>query len=261
MEQTFEGRAGIVTGASSGIGRSIARRLGAAGMELWLVGRSAEQLALTADEIAAAGNSAVHCAPLDISEPGALAALVAEVGARHPYLFTLINNAGVMYPEPVVAAQPERWREMFAINLFAPMEGCRAAVEQMRRHRRPGHLINISSLAGQMAEFGAYSVSKAGVNQLGRTLRYELENDDIRVTTIAPGGFTSNLGRGFTAEALERLQQAASKLQIDLTGPDAHKVMGDPEHIASLIDYLLRQPIEINLDEISIRPAVTIDLS
>lgn len=260
MEKPFAGKAGIVTGASSGIGRCIAQKLAEAGMELWLVGRSAEQLQVTADAIKAAGNATAHCVPLDIAERGALAGVVAEVGAQHPYLFTVINNAGVMYPEPLLDAEEERWREMFAINVFAPMESCRAAVTNMRQHGRPAHLINVSSLAGEMYNFGAYGISKAAVNHLGRTLRQELEGDDIRVTTIIPGGFATNLSRGFPPEVLEQLGAATAKLNLDLTGPDARKVMADPNHIANLVAYILTQPIEINLEEIKIGPAVNLQL-
>ena len=127
MNRVFEGRAGIVTGASSGIGRLIAQTLGAAGMELWLVGRSAAELQITAELINASGGPKAECVPLDISDRGVLAALVTEVGGYHANLFALINNAGVMYPEPAIEADPERSYEMIMINVLAPMEACRAA--------------------------------------------------------------------------------------------------------------------------------------
>ena len=256
----FSGRAAIVTGASSGIGRATAIALGKAGMELWLVGRSSEQLHITAQAIAQAGGPAGHCVALDLAEAGALAELVADVSQRHPYLFALINTAGVMYPEPVVDADPARWHEMFAINLMTPMEGCRAAVQAMRRHRRAGHLINVSSIAGRDDRYGAYGVSKAALSHLGRTLRKELEGDDIRATTIIPGGFATSLARGFDASSVARLQANMAALGIDANGPDGRKLMGDPERVADMVRYVLEQPIELNLEEITIRPAVSLDL-
>jgi len=260
MNLEYKGRSGIVTGASSGIGRSIAQTLGAAGMELWLVGRSATELGLTAEAIDATGGPEAHCISMDLSERGALAALVSEVGECHTNLFALINNAGVMYPEPIVEAEPERSYEMFMINVLAPMEGCRAAVEVMRRHGSTGHLINISSLAGRNDRYGAYSVSKAAVNQLGRALRKELEQDDIRVTTIIPGGFATQLARGFSEEYLARFVTAAAAVGFDPEGEDAQRILGNPQHVADMVRYVLEQPIDLNLEEITIRPAVSLDL-
>jgi len=260
MELVFQGRAGIVTGASSGIGRQIAHTLGAAGMNLWLVGRSAAELEMTAEGIRADGGPEAACVPMDVSERGALAAVIREVGECHPNLFTLINNAGVMYPEPVTEADPERSYEMFMINVLAPMEGCRAAVQVMRRQGSPGHLINISSLAGRNDGYGAYSVSKAAVNQLGRVLRKELEQDDIRVTTIIPGGFATQLARGFSETSMARFITAATAVGFDPEGEEAQRILGNPQHVADMVRYVLEQPIDMNLEEITIRPAVQLDL-
>lgn len=91
----FSGAAIIVTGASSGIGRCIAVELGRAGAELWLVGRSADELNTTAEMIRNAGGPLAQCAPLDLRERGPLAALIAKVSAASPHLFALINNGGV----------------------------------------------------------------------------------------------------------------------------------------------------------------------
>jgi NAD(P)-dependent dehydrogenase (short-subunit alcohol dehydrogenase family) len=253
----FEGRAAIVTGASSGIGRAIALALGRSGMELWLVGRSAEQLQVTASGIRDFGGPEAHCITMDLAEAGALAGLVRRVGEAHPWLFAMINNAGVMYPEPMLDADPRRWHEMFAINVLTPMESCREAVLQMRRHGRPGHLVNLSSVAARDDRYGAYGVSKAAVDHMGLTLRRELEGDDARVTTIVPGGFATNLARGFTAETAAGLQKKFAESGLDPTGPDARKFLGDPEQIARLVEYILQLPIELNIDEVSIRPAIS----
>lgn len=260
MGKPFTGKAGIITGASSGLGRAIAKGLGAAGMELWLVGRSAEELGHTANAITELGGPKAHCASLDLTQPGALADLVDNVSARHPYLFALINNAGVMYPEPIVDADPTRWHDMFAVNLLTPMEGCRAAVKAMRAHGQPAHLINISSLASRDDVYGAYGVTKIALNHVGRTLRKELEDDDIRVTTIVPGGFATNLIRGFDEQSLQRLQDKMAQSGLDPSGPDSKKIMADPQHVANVIEYILSQPIELNIEEITIRPAKDLTL-
>jgi NADP-dependent 3-hydroxy acid dehydrogenase YdfG len=260
MSKAYDGKAAIVTGASSGLGRVIAQSLGAAGMELWLVGRSASELEVTAAAIRAQGGPPAHCQTMDLAQRGALAELVTQVGRQHPYLFALINNAGVMYPEPILGADPQRWHEMFAINLLTPMEACRAAVGAMRAHKLPAHLLNISSTAGRDDLYGAYSVSKSALNHVGRILRRELEQDDIRVTTISPGGFATNLIRGFTPQMVEKVVEASTRIGFDPSAPDARKAMGDPENVAKMVRYVLDQPIELNLEEITIRPAIAMDL-
>ena len=260
MNFEYKGRSGIITGASSGVGRVIAQTLGAAGMELWLVGRSATELELTAEAIEFAGGPKAHCISMDISGRGELAALVNEVGETHSNLFALVNNAGVMYPEPVIEADPERSYEMLMINVLAPMEACRAAVQVMRRQGSAGHLVNISSLAGDSDRYGAYSISKAAVNRLGKVLRKELEQDDIRVTTIIPGGFATQLARGLSEEYLARFLTAASAAGFNPESEDAHRVLGNPQHIADVVRYVLEQPIDLNLEEITIRPPINLDL-
>lgn len=255
----LQGKAAIVTGASSGIGRCIAQVLGQQGMDLWLVGRSEEQLAATAELIGDSGGE-VHCASLDLTDTDALPALVEEVGRIHSALFALINNAGLMHPEPIIDITPERLHNMFAVNLFTPIAACRKALEVMREQGQAGHLVNISSLAARENRYGGYGISKSAVDHLGRTLRHELERDDVRVTTIAPGAFETNLARGFTPEMLAGLQESLAGTGLDLEGPDARKAFGDPMHIANAILYVLQQPIEINLEHITIRPAIAIDI-
>jgi NAD(P)-dependent dehydrogenase (short-subunit alcohol dehydrogenase family) len=197
---------------------------------------------------------------MDVCERSALAALVEEVGECHSNLFALINNAGVMYPEPIIEADPERSFEMIMINVMAPMEACRAAVRVMRGQGTPGHLINISSLAGNNDRYGAYSVSKAAVNQMGRALRKELEQDDIRVTTIIPGGFVTQLGRGFSEGFMARMASAMADTGIEPGTEEARRLLGDPQHVANMVRYVLEQPIDLNLEEIVIRPPVSLDL-
>jgi NAD(P)-dependent dehydrogenase (short-subunit alcohol dehydrogenase family) len=109
--------------------------------------QEAAELEITAGAITANGGPKAMCVSMDLGERGVLASLVKEVGERHPNLFTLINNAGVMYPEPVTGADPERSYEMFMINVLAPMEGCSAAVQVMRRQGTSGK--SYSSLSHQ----------------------------------------------------------------------------------------------------------------
>ncbi|WP_340313440.1 SDR family oxidoreductase [Rhizorhabdus argentea] len=256
----FSGKAGVVTGASSGIGRAIATELGRAGMKLWLAGRSADALADTARAIVEGGGPQPTCVPIDLSAQGEAAALVARVGREHEHLFAVINNAGIMHPEPIMSGRLQNWRAMFDVNVLAPLEASHAAVHAMRSHGKPGHIVNISSLSGRFDAGGVYGASKCALDMISRSLRLELEHDDIRVTSIVPGGFATNLGRSLEPETLQVLGAAAANKGVDLQGPSSVKAFGDPAKIAATIRFVLEQPIELNLQEIVIRPAISLEL-
>lgn len=256
MTETLKGKAVIVTGASSGIGRSIAVELGKAGAELWLVGRDEGELEATAGMIAKTGGPAAHAEPMDLRTRGPLEALVGRVAAQHPHLFALVSNAGVMFPEPILSGTVDRWQAMMDINVMAMLEGCKAAVEAMRAHGKPGHLINVGSLQSRFEVPGVYGITKQAVNSIGASLRDELEQDDIRVTTVIPGGFTTQLSRGFRPEEMANVMASFEKQGLSFDGPGAEKVLSDPQHIANIVRYVMEQPIEINFQEILIRPPV-----
>lgn len=253
---SFTGKAVIVTGASSGIGRSVAIELARAGADLWLVGRSADELAITAQMIADAGGPAATSVPLDLRSRGGLSKLVADVAAQHPHLFALVNNAGLMHPEPIMQGTVDRWQAMLDVNVMATLEGAKAAVEAMRAHGKPGHILNVGSVAGRWEEPGVYGASKKMVESIGASLRQETERDDIRVTTIIPGGFATQLARGFDPEQLAAVAGSFERLGIANDARSLAKVIGDPQHIAKVIRYVLEQPIEINFQEILIRPPI-----
>jgi NAD(P)-dependent dehydrogenase (short-subunit alcohol dehydrogenase family) len=255
MSAKYSGRAAIVTGASSGIGRAIAHRLGNCGMELWLVARSAQGLEETASAVEKSGARA-HCVPLDLRQPGALSSLIERVGDSHPHLFAVINNAGIMHPEPIMSGTRERWEAMLDVNLLAPVESCQAAVKVMRRHGRPGHLINISSVAARFENGSVYGASKLALEMIGRTLRCELEKDPIRVTTIVPGGFATNLGRHVEPESWAAIARKLESKGMEFGGADAHRVVGDPDYIAKAVEFVIDQPVDINFETLTIRPPV-----
>lgn len=257
MTRSLEGKAIIVTGASSGIGRSIAVELGRAGAQLWLVGRNKAELAATAGMIAEAGGPQAEGVVMDLQERGPLAALVERVAGAHPHLFALINNAGVMYPEPILSGSVERWKAMLDINVLAMLEGCKAAVEAMRAHGKPGHLINVGSVQARFEVPGVYGISKQAVEAIGVSLREELEQDDIRVCTVIPGGFETQLARGFRPEELAHVASAFENRGVAFGAGGTERLISDPQHIANIVRYVLEQPIDINFQEILIRPPVS----
>ncbi len=257
MSELFKGRAAVVTGASSGIGRSIAVELGRCGADVWLVGRSDEELARTARSIAEAGGPPAVSVAMDLRQRGPLQDLIAKIGQDHPHLFAVINNAGVMYPEPLMEGTIERWQAMLDINVMAQLEGSQAAVKAMRAHGKPGHVINIGSVQGRFEEPGVYGISKKAAEMIGETLRKEVERDDIRVATVVLGGFATNLARDFSAGSMSNIADNLDRLGIAPDSPDIGKTVADPQHVANIVRYILEQPIDINLHEVFIRPPIS----
>src|SRR5918997_2223246 len=198
----LSGRTAVVTGASSGIGRAIAERLGSAGATVVLAGRTESAMKEAADRIAAAGGAA-HVVACDVRDLSAVQGLVDVAVGATGRLDVMVNNAGLSHPEPVVEADPEGWRAMLETNVLALLMGCQAAVRAMRACGATGHIVNISSVAALRPDSGVYGATKHAVNTISNTLRNELADDPIQVVTIMPGAVATNFARNFDPAVLE----------------------------------------------------------
>jgi NAD(P)-dependent dehydrogenase (short-subunit alcohol dehydrogenase family) len=259
MAKQFSGRAAVVTGASSGIGRHIAILLGEAGMEQWLVGRSKSGLEETAAMIARQGGGPCHCEVIDLEQRGPIDTLIRHIGSVHPHLYALVNNAGIMHPESIMSGTMARWQAMCQVNLLAPLEASRAAIEVMRQQKKPGRIINISSLAAKFDAGGVYGATKTGLETIARTLRAELEQDQIRISTVTPGGFQTALGRSLEPETIQFYMSVAERKGMSFGATPDVRLLGDPVHVAKQVLHILEQPIEIDLQEIIVRPPISLE--
>jgi NAD(P)-dependent dehydrogenase (short-subunit alcohol dehydrogenase family) len=194
----------IVTGASSGIGRATALRLGRGGATVVLAARRAEELRTVAGEIGAA-----VAVPTDVRDPAAITALVARAMEIEGRVDGLVNNAGVGGKASVLA-DDEVVAEMVDVNLMAPIRLMRAVVPIMRE-QRSGSIVNIGSVAGEVGIGGAYSATKFALRGMTDSVRRELAGTGMGVTLIEPGfidtGFNrrTNLpGPEIVAAAVER---------------------------------------------------------
>lgn len=262
---SLSGKTAVVTGASSGIGRAIAEKLGAAGAHVYLAGRTLAAMENSKARIEAAGGRATPVVA-DLRDIAQVQGLVRRAVAETGRLDIMVNNAGISYPSAIVDADPEEWREMLETNILALLTGCQAAVRAMRESGAQGHIVNISSIAAQRPDSGVYGATKHAVNCISSTLRGELQDDSIRVVTIMPGAMATNFGRNFDPAVISNIVRASgANVEVkrgerlpdevfDRFPPAMRRTLGSPDDVASAVLYAVTQPIEVNVAEIVVRP-------
>ncbi|MGW5382119.1 SDR family NAD(P)-dependent oxidoreductase [Nocardia sp. NPDC003963] len=186
LTEVVGGRTVLVTGASSGIGRATAVRIGAAGARVALVARREEELHRLAAEIRADGGTAtVHAC--DLNDFDALDAAVAEILAEHGGVDILINNAGRSIRRRLDESY-DRFHDFertMRLNYFAALRLMLAVLPGMRE-RRSGHIVNILSVANLFGGpgYSAYIASKAALDSLGASLHAETLSDDVHFSSV-----------------------------------------------------------------------------
>jgi short-subunit dehydrogenase len=186
LSGAVRGKTVLITGASSGIGASAARQIGAAGGTILLVARTREKLQEVADEVAETGGRAfVH--PADLSDIDDIDRMANEVLESHGHVDILVNNAGKSIRRSVDRSY-ERFHDYqrtMQLNYFAPVKLILDLLPTMR-DRGSGHIINISSIGLQVntPRFGAYVASKAALDAFSRSIGPEIIGDGVHVTTI-----------------------------------------------------------------------------
>ena len=186
-DPTGPARAALVTGGTSGIGLATARRLGADGFGVIITGRDA---ARGAEAVAALtdGGIAARFVRADARDPTAAAAAVAAAEEAFGRLDVLVANAGVGVVAPLIDTPPELLQGLFATNVLGYLVQVQAARALLARSR-PAAIVLVSSDSGVRgdAPLGAYSVTKAAVNMMGRMLAIDLAPEGIRVNVVCPG--------------------------------------------------------------------------
>ncbi|MER8907464.1 SDR family NAD(P)-dependent oxidoreductase [Mesorhizobium sp. M0854] len=243
VSSALAGKVALVTGASSGIGEATAVALAAAGAKVAIAARRADRLEALAARIEKAGGTALRI-EADVTSNDDVTAMVDKVVTEWGRLDILVNNAGVMLLSPAADAELDDWRRMIELNLLALMGVTKAALPHLRAAK--GHIVNVSSIAGRVANPGAsgYAATKFGVVGFSESLRREVYADKVRVTVIEPGLVRTELGDHVTNPAAKAgLDQRLAAMEA-LTAED----------IAAAILYAVCQPARVNVNEIVIRP-------
>jgi 3-hydroxy acid dehydrogenase/malonic semialdehyde reductase len=235
----------LVTGASSGIGESIARRYATAGVKVVATARRGDRLTALVDDF---GEDLIFVSVLDVRDRHAIERLPASLPAEFAAIDVLVNNAGLALGlEPAQEANLDQWEQMIETNCTGLVYATRALLPGMVARGR-GHVVNIGSIAGTYPYPGGnvYGATKAFVHQFSLNLRADLHGTGIRVTCIEPGliGGTefSEVRFGGDAERAAGVYAGTQPL--------------GPEDIASAVEWVTSQPQHVNVNTIELMPTV-----
>ena len=244
MTTLLQGKVALVTGASSGIGEATAIALARAGARVAIAARRRDRLDGVAGRIADLRSESLVL-EADVAQPEQAETIVARTVDRWGQLDVLVNNAGLMALSPIDRARVEDWKRMLDLNLLGLMVATRAALPHMRR-QKDGHVVNISSTAGRVAnpDASVYAATKFGVGAFSEALRREVCRDNIRVTIIEPGAVATELR--------EHVPDADTRERIDSWARSMRQLQS--EDVAAAILYAVSQPPHVNVNEILLRP-------
>ncbi len=248
------GRTVVVTGASAGIGVAIARALGELGFTVALGARRRDRLEQVAKEVEAAGGQAfVH--ELDVADGASVEAFFTALEADFGAADAVVNNAGVDNPGAFHETDPAELERSVAVNLLGPMYVCRRALPAMVEAGQ-GDLVFISSHAAReyRPAQAAYGATKAGLENLARTLGLELEGTGVRSTIVQVGATQSEFHTNWTPDQITHLLKYWKKF-----GVQRHLAMMPPESVARAVVLALTTPKGTQLGCIEVQPEAPLE--
>lgn len=231
----------LLTGATGGVGRALAERLGGGGADLILLGRRAGELEALADSVGGRAHVGDLC---DRTYLGSLTSHVAELWGEPPDV--LVNNAGAFELAPVTETDPETFETLLSVNLRVPFELVRALLPGMLR-RGSGQLVTIGSIAGRTAFPGnaAYAASKFGLRGLHEVLVEELKGTGVKATWVEPSAVDTPMWNSIGPDDRPDLPSRRQMLR--------------PDAVAQAVIFAIAQPADVTIEVISIRANVRSD--
>lgn len=233
LEQLFslKGKAALVTGGASGIGKIVSGYLAAAGAGLVIFDVQLEKAAAVADEIMQTYGVKTLALACDVSDPDQVEACIGQAMAEMKNLCVLFNNAGTGMHKSCLEVTAADWKKVNDVNYNGVFYVASAFARQLVQRGLPGSIINTASMSGLVVNVPqqqvAYNSSKAGVIQMTRSLAVELARHQIRVNSISPGYMMSEM----TAQRPQELKDFWNA-RIPLGR------MGTPHELATAIIYL-----------------------
>lgn len=240
------GRVALVTGASSGMGASIAERLVAEGAKAAILGRRADRL----ERLAARFPGQILPVSADITSAVDVDAAIATIHDRLGQVDLLVNAAGVMLPNPLADGRSDEWASMIDTNLSGLLRVTSAVLPDLLRHMENGgrvaDIVNVSSIAAHAVfpDYAVYAATKAAVTALSAMQRTELGRRGVRVTNIEPGLTDTELGTHIDNERLREELQGMFGAITAITAED----------IADLVHYVVTRSPAVNLRQVVILP-------
>ena len=222
----LSGKVALVTGASRGIGRAIAKTLAARGAYVVAAARG-DNAAGTVAAIHEAGGRGESVA-LDVTTADGAQLLVADVLARHGRVDILVNNAGIARDQLMLRMKRDDWDQVIATNLTAAFACVQAVLKPMVK-QRGGRIISISSVVGQSGNAGQvnYAASKAGLIGFSKALAREVASRGITVNVVAPGLIETDMTKALTEQA-----------QVDWAAQIPLGRAGTPDDVAAAVCFL-----------------------
>lgn len=224
----FTEKISVITGASQGIGETLARMLARDGALTVLLDIQQDKLESVVRSIRSEGGRAASYA-LDVGDSGQVSEVIEAILAEHGRIDHLVNNAGITRDNLMMRMKQEEWDSVLRVNLTGVFHLCKSVIRAMM-NRRSGRIVNLASVSGVMGNVGQanYSASKAGVIGLTKTLARESASRGITVNAVAPGYIATPM--------TEKLSDSIKSQYLNLI---PLKRFGTPEDVAQAVRFLL----------------------